>query len=249
MRSPSPPTSSGCGPPRRRPWPCWPRAPRVPVFGYPPRTFALFLALAVVPTVIGHGLVNRSLRHIPAPTVGLFLLGEPIAASILAYAVFGETPGAPHHRGRSAGAGRAGPRRAQRGAHDARASTCTCCSRAGRSRCAWIRARARPCPRCPARRSSPASTACGRKRASPSRTTRGCPAPTSRPTGCGVCADAWRRRWPIPRWTRSSSPTGRTPSRRRRSSSTSRSRARSRSSSAGPCARCPIRAGTARPTS
>ena len=38
---------------------------RVPVFGYPPRTFALFLALAVVPTVIGHGLVNRSLRHIP----------------------------------------------------------------------------------------------------------------------------------------------------------------------------------------
>ena len=67
---------------------------RVPVFGYPPRTFALFLALAVVPTVIGHGLVNRSLRHIPAPTVGLFLLGEPIAASILAYAVFGEMPGA-----------------------------------------------------------------------------------------------------------------------------------------------------------
>ena len=66
---------------------------RVPVFGYPPRTFALFLALAVVPTVIGHGLVNRSLRRIPAPTVGLFLLGEPIAASILAYAVFGEMPG------------------------------------------------------------------------------------------------------------------------------------------------------------
>jgi drug/metabolite transporter (DMT)-like permease len=67
---------------------------RVPVFGYPPRTFALFLALAVIPTVIGHGLVNRSLRHIPAPTVGLFLLGEPIAASILAYAIFRETPGA-----------------------------------------------------------------------------------------------------------------------------------------------------------
>ena len=67
---------------------------RVPVFGYPPRTVALFLALAVVPTVVGHGLVNRSLRHIPAPTVGLFLLGEPIAASILAYAVFGENPGA-----------------------------------------------------------------------------------------------------------------------------------------------------------
>jgi len=67
-------------------------AARVPLFGYPLRTFALFLALAVVPTVFGHGLVNRSLRHIPAPTVGLFLLGEPIAASVLAYAVFGEMP-------------------------------------------------------------------------------------------------------------------------------------------------------------
>ena len=67
-------------------------AARVPVFGYPLRTFALFLALAVVPTVFGHGLVNRSLRRIPAPTVGLFLLGEPIAASVLAYTVFGEMP-------------------------------------------------------------------------------------------------------------------------------------------------------------
>jgi drug/metabolite transporter (DMT)-like permease len=66
---------------------------RVPLFGYPPRTFGLFLALALVPTVFGHGLVNRSLRHIPAPTVGLFLLGEPLAASVLAYLVFGEVPG------------------------------------------------------------------------------------------------------------------------------------------------------------
>ena len=48
----------------------------------------------MVPTVIGHGLVNLSLRSIPAPTVGLFLLGEPVAASALAYVVFGERPGA-----------------------------------------------------------------------------------------------------------------------------------------------------------
>jgi drug/metabolite transporter (DMT)-like permease len=68
-------------------------AARVPVLGYPPRTLAAFFALALVPTVLGHGLVNRSLRRIPAPTVGLFLLGEPIGASALAYAVFGEVPG------------------------------------------------------------------------------------------------------------------------------------------------------------
>jgi len=65
----------------------------VALFGYPLRTFGLFLALALVPTVIGHGLVNRSLRRIPAPTVGLFLLGEPLAASALAYVVFSEVPG------------------------------------------------------------------------------------------------------------------------------------------------------------
>jgi drug/metabolite transporter (DMT)-like permease len=65
----------------------------VPLTGYPARTFAWLFALAVVPTVFGHGLVNLSLRAFPAPTVGLFLLGEPVAAAALAYAFFGERPG------------------------------------------------------------------------------------------------------------------------------------------------------------
>jgi drug/metabolite transporter (DMT)-like permease len=69
-------------------------AARVPLAAYPARTFLLFLALAVVPTLFGHGLVNRSLRLLPAPTVGLFLLGEPVAAGLMAYALFGEKPGA-----------------------------------------------------------------------------------------------------------------------------------------------------------
>jgi drug/metabolite transporter (DMT)-like permease len=68
-------------------------AARVPFWPYPPRTFLAFVGLALIPTVIGHGLVNRSLRHFPAPTVGLFLLGEPVAAAILAYAILGENPG------------------------------------------------------------------------------------------------------------------------------------------------------------
>jgi drug/metabolite transporter (DMT)-like permease len=61
--------------------------------GYPPRTWLLFTALAVVPTLGGHGLVNKSLRSLPAPTVGLFLLGEPVLASIFAWLLFHETPG------------------------------------------------------------------------------------------------------------------------------------------------------------
>ncbi len=61
--------------------------------GYPRRTWIVFLALAVVPTLGGHGLVNKSLRSLPAPTVGLFLLGEPVIASLLAWLLFHETPG------------------------------------------------------------------------------------------------------------------------------------------------------------
>jgi drug/metabolite transporter (DMT)-like permease len=66
----------------------------VPLVGYEWRTWAAFVALAVVPTIGGHGLVNKSLRAVPAPTVGLFLLGEPVGASLLAWLVFGEVPGA-----------------------------------------------------------------------------------------------------------------------------------------------------------
>jgi drug/metabolite transporter (DMT)-like permease len=65
-----------------------------PFGGFPLRTWLAFTALAVVPTLGGHGLANRALRSLPAPTVGLFLLGEPVIASLLAYMIFGETPGA-----------------------------------------------------------------------------------------------------------------------------------------------------------
>jgi len=66
---------------------------RVPFAGFPASTWLAFLGLAVVPTLGGHGLVNKSLRSLPAPTVGLFLLGEPVGASILAWILFGEVPG------------------------------------------------------------------------------------------------------------------------------------------------------------
>lgn len=65
----------------------------VPLAPFPPRTWLVFLALALVPTIGGHGLVNKSLRSLPAPTVGLFLLGEPLGASLLALLLFGEMPG------------------------------------------------------------------------------------------------------------------------------------------------------------
>jgi drug/metabolite transporter (DMT)-like permease len=66
----------------------------VPLGGFPTKTWTAFLALAVVPTLGGHGLVNKSLRSLPAPTVGLFLLGEPLIASLLAWILFHEAAGA-----------------------------------------------------------------------------------------------------------------------------------------------------------
>ena len=37
---------------------------------------------------------DQSLRMVPAPTVGLFLVGEPVGAAILAYLTLREVPGA-----------------------------------------------------------------------------------------------------------------------------------------------------------
>jgi drug/metabolite transporter (DMT)-like permease len=64
----------------------------VPLVDHPPRTLLMFLALATIPTLLGHGLVNLSLRALPAPTVGLFLLGEPVGAALLARLFLDETP-------------------------------------------------------------------------------------------------------------------------------------------------------------
>lgn len=65
----------------------------VPLGGYDSRTWAAFVALALVPTLGGHGLVNKSLRSLPAPTVGLFLLGEPVGATVMGWLLFAEVPG------------------------------------------------------------------------------------------------------------------------------------------------------------
>jgi len=64
----------------------------LPLADLTPGTLSALLALALVPTLGGHGLMNLSLRLLPAPTVGLFMLGEPVGASCLAYLLFGETP-------------------------------------------------------------------------------------------------------------------------------------------------------------
>lgn len=72
---------------------------RVPLLGYPPREWLLFLALAVVSTLFGHSLFNWALGHVPAAVVSVGTLAEPAIASALAWLIFGEVPTAPEFVG------------------------------------------------------------------------------------------------------------------------------------------------------
>ncbi|MDD5263667.1 MAG: DMT family transporter [Candidatus Bipolaricaulis sp.] len=65
---------------------------RQPLFGFRPASYGVLVLLAVVPQLIGHSTFNWALRHLPASKVATLVLGEPVGAAILAYAVFGEVP-------------------------------------------------------------------------------------------------------------------------------------------------------------
>ncbi len=61
--------------------------------GYQPRTYLFFLALGLVPQLLGHSTFNWALRYLSAAYVSVTLLGEPIGSTILAYFFLAENPG------------------------------------------------------------------------------------------------------------------------------------------------------------
>jgi drug/metabolite transporter (DMT)-like permease len=63
-----------------------------PLFGYAGRDILLFLALAVVCTLLGHSLFNWALRFVRPTIISTSILGEPVIASSLAVGIFGEVP-------------------------------------------------------------------------------------------------------------------------------------------------------------
>jgi len=63
-----------------------------PLGPYPASTWIVFLALAVLPTLLGHSVFNWALRYVGAAVVSVSILGEPVGASILAYFIFGQVP-------------------------------------------------------------------------------------------------------------------------------------------------------------
>ncbi len=64
----------------------------LPLLGYTPRTYLMFLLLALVPQLIGHSSLNWALRRLSAALVSNSILGEPVGATILALLVLGEAP-------------------------------------------------------------------------------------------------------------------------------------------------------------
>lgn len=60
--------------------------------GYSSETYIYLLLLALVPQLIGHTAINRSLGHLPAAFVAIAILGEPIGATALGALVLEEIP-------------------------------------------------------------------------------------------------------------------------------------------------------------
>jgi|LZCG01.1.fsa_nt_gb drug/metabolite transporter (DMT)-like permease len=60
------------------------------LIGFPRMTYLYLVLLAVGPQLIGHSIFNWALRYLSASTVAILILGEPVAATLLAYLILGE---------------------------------------------------------------------------------------------------------------------------------------------------------------
>ncbi|MDP8206938.1 MAG: DMT family transporter [Candidatus Electryonea clarkiae] len=67
---------------------------KVELFPFPAKTWISLISLALIPTVIGHSLFNWALRYLPAFSVNISIVGEPVGASLLAFFLLAERPSA-----------------------------------------------------------------------------------------------------------------------------------------------------------
>ncbi len=63
-----------------------------PLASLPAPSLGAIAAATVVASLGGHSLLNAAVRHAPAHLVALAILGEPVGASLLTWACFGEAP-------------------------------------------------------------------------------------------------------------------------------------------------------------
>src|SRR5262249_37199700 len=62
------------------------------LYPYPLPVWEYLLALAIVPTILGHTVFNWALKHVRPSAVSVAFLGEPLVASALAFLFFAQRP-------------------------------------------------------------------------------------------------------------------------------------------------------------
>ena len=62
------------------------------LFGYSPNTYLMLILLALVPQLVGHSSLNLAVRLIPVTFVSVAILGEPVGATLLGWAILSEVP-------------------------------------------------------------------------------------------------------------------------------------------------------------
>jgi drug/metabolite transporter (DMT)-like permease len=62
------------------------------VSGFSDETYLYLVLLALVPQIIGHTAINRSLGYLPAFAVAIAVQGEPVGSTVLAAGLLGEVP-------------------------------------------------------------------------------------------------------------------------------------------------------------
>jgi drug/metabolite transporter (DMT)-like permease len=62
------------------------------ISGFPAKTWLMFLLLALVPQIMGHTVFNYLLRFMDPTVVAIAIMGEPVGATLLALAFYGEVP-------------------------------------------------------------------------------------------------------------------------------------------------------------
>ncbi|HLG13636.1 MAG TPA: EamA family transporter [Blastocatellia bacterium] len=70
----------------------WSLATGTRLHPYGASEWLFFLALAIVPTIVGHTLFNWAIKHVRASAISVAFLGEPVVASGLAFLFFGQQP-------------------------------------------------------------------------------------------------------------------------------------------------------------
>lgn len=67
-------------------------ASKTPLYPYPKLDWALFLAMALLCTMMGHSVFNWALEYINPSFVSMGILGEPVFATVWAFLIFGQVP-------------------------------------------------------------------------------------------------------------------------------------------------------------